>query len=149
MRAEDAGALAAYHADPAYLANYTEPPEAAAIVASARAWAREKPRRNYQFAVVLKSTDAVIGCAGLRQKGFPNGEAEVGVEIDPGSWRRGFARETLTELIRFGAAALSIETFWAITTPSNEGARALVGRFGFRLHDETANRVRLTRRADG
>lgn len=92
MRAEDAEPLAAYQSDPAYLAHYAAPPDAHTIVASAIEWSQEEPRINFQFAVVLASSDFVIGCAGLRQRGYSTGEAEIGIEIDPRYWRRGFVR---------------------------------------------------------
>ena len=102
MGADDAKALSEYQSDSSYLEHYATPPDAYAIVASAIEWAREKPRFNYQFTVVLASSNCVVGCAGLRQRDYPSGEAEIGIEVDPTYWRQGFAREALHELVSFG-----------------------------------------------
>ena len=51
--------------------------------ATVRRWANERPRVNYQLIVTLSAGGCVIGCAGLRQAGYPLGEAEVGIELDP------------------------------------------------------------------
>ena len=134
MRTEDAEFLSAYQSDIAYLEHYSEQPAAAAIVAAAITWAQKEPRSNFQLAVVLESAVTVIGCAGLRQQGYPTGEAEVGVEINPSYWRRGLAKEVLNALIEFGVSNLNISRYWAITTPSNRPAQRLVEGIGFRRY---------------
>ena len=143
MRAEDAEPLSAYQSDPAYLAHYAAPPDAHAIVASAIKWALEEPRINFQFAVVLASSDTVVGCAGLRQRSYSKREAEIGVEIDPRYWRRGLAREVLSELISFGVSTLSVEMFWGCTARSNRPAQSLVEEFGFTRVDSTGDSIRM------
>ena len=148
MRDEDAACLSAYQSNCSYLAHYPTPPDAHAIVASAVEWASEKPRINFQFAVVLASSGDVVGCAGLRQRDYPSGEAEIGVEIDPSYWRRGFAREVLRELIRFGICNLSIESFWGCTTRSNRPGPSLVEEFGFTKYDEVGDTVRMRLRGE-
>ena len=60
------------------------------------------PRVNFQFAVVLASSNSVVGCARLRQRDYPSAEAEIGIEVNPTYWRQGFAREALHELVSFG-----------------------------------------------
>ena len=141
--AEDENVLSAYQSDPAYLAHYTKMPDAGSIVASAIDWAREQPRKNYQFAVVLQSSGEVIGCAGLRQRGYPAGDAEIGVELSPVYWRRGFAKEVLSALLAFGQSNLALTTFWAETTGSNVPAQSLVDRFGFSQVSTSTNAARF------
>lgn len=140
---EDIESLAAYQSNSSYLRHYSEPPDTHEIVADAIKWARREPRTNFQFAVVLKTTDAVIGCAGIRLHGYSIGEAEIGIEINPNLWRQGFAREALSALIDFGISKLSVKTFWAYTARSNRAAQALVEEFGFAKFDETGDMVRM------
>jgi len=106
-------------------------------------WAAEIPRTNFQFAIVLAANEQVIGCAGLRQSGYPRGEGEIGIEINPEYWRQGFARETVSALIEFGTSRLLLETFWGCTTPANHRAQALIEEFGFARWDLTDDTVRL------
>ena len=70
-------------ATPATWGDYLERSDSERIVQSARLWAAESPRLNYQLIITLASGATVIGCAGLRQTGYPPGEAEVGIELDP------------------------------------------------------------------
>ena len=146
MRAEDASYLAAYQSNPAYLQHYDETANAVEIVQVAMDWALECPRANYQFAVALRSSDSVVGCAGLRQHGYRKGEAELGIEIDPRRWREGLAGEALAALIEFGASTLSLSCYWAVTTSSNESALALIEKFGFTFQARDRNSVRYLRR---
>jgi RimJ/RimL family protein N-acetyltransferase len=143
MKPEDEEALSAYQTHPDYLAHYAVAPNSQFIVASAIEWAQEDPRTNFQYAVVLESDESFIGCAGLRQTGYPPGEAEIGVEIKPQYWRRGFAREVLSELLQFGASRLGITVFWAETAASNAPAQALVEEFGFSRADSIGDLIRL------
>ena len=143
MRVEDVESLASYQSDSAYLRHYSEPPDAHAIVAAAMEWAREEPRTNFQFAVVRKLTEAVIGCAGIRMRGHAVGEAQIGIEIDPSCWRRGFAREALSALIEFAVSNLMVDTIWAYTAHSNCAAQTLVKEFGFVEYAEEGDIVQL------
>jgi len=119
----DARALAAYQSDARYLAHYTEPPDADAIIATACRWAAESPRRNHQFVVTLG--DAVIGCAGVREAG------DLGIELDPRHWGKGYAREALTALIAFARDELGIARLTASTAATNARAHRLVEALGF------------------
>lgn len=146
MRPDDVAWLAEYQSNPDYLRHYAEKPDAAAIVRAAIAWAGESPRRNLQFAVVLADEKIGVGCAGLRRRGYPPGEAELGVEIDPGYWRRGLATEALGALIEYGTTALGLVRYWAITAPANPAANALLEGLRFHAHDTPGGTRRLARR---
>ena len=126
---DDAPGLAAYQTDPRYLEHYPEAPDAERIVATARQWATESPRRNYQL--MIEAAEATIGCAGLRQIGHPPGEAEVGVELHPDHWGRGYAREVLSALIEFARDEVGVARLCAMTTPTNERAHRLMQHLGF------------------
>lgn len=113
-----------YQADPRYLEHYEETPDEAAIRAQARAWASEEPRLRYQLAVVLEGQ--LIGCVGAR--GDEGGCFELGAELDPGHWGRGYATEAMRGLLDWlgpRVRALSAET-----APGNERAHRLAARFG-------------------
>ena len=127
----DAHALAAYQSDARYLEHYPEPTDADRIVQMARRWATDSPRLNYQFIITLGRGGPVIGCAGLRQAGYPSGGAEVGIELDPDHWGVGHAREALSALIEFARGEAGVVQLFALTTPTNVRAHRLVQSMGF------------------
>ena len=127
----DALALAAYQSETRYLEHYPEPPDAERIVQLARRWATDSPRLNYQLIITLGRGGPVIGCAGLRQAGYPSGRAEVGIELDPDHWGVGHAREALSALIEFARGEVGVVQLFALTTPTNVRARRLFQSMGF------------------
>ena len=127
----DALALASYQSNPRYLEHYLERSDSQRIVQLARLWAAESPRLNYQLIITLALGATVIGCAGLRQAGYPPGEAEVGIELDPEYWGAGYAREVLSALIEFARLQVGAQRLYALTTPTNVRAHRLVQGMGF------------------
>src|SRR5688572_15170568 len=84
-----------YQSDPLYLQYYpwidrTE--EAArSFVQNFINWQHEQPRLKYQFALILKSEDLLIGNCGIRKKVSNPFEAEIGYEIATPYWKQGLA----------------------------------------------------------
>ena len=128
----DQAILGLYQSDQRYLAHYVQPPDAKMIIALAMQWADQQPRENYQLIVCLKGADQVIGCAGLRTATCRAGEAEVGVEIDPSHWAKGYATEVLAEIVNL-AKSLALARLLAVTNEANLAAIALTQSAGFRL----------------
>lgn len=135
---DDALALASYQSDPRYREHnpenpgaQSELPDAQRIVQLARLWATDFPRLNYQLIITLGPGGSVIGCAGLRQAGYPPGEAEIGIELDPEYWGAGYAREVLAALIEFARSQVGARRLWALTAPTNVRAHRLVQGMDF------------------
>ena len=140
---DDAPALASYQSDPRYREHYPEIPDAQRIVQLARLWAIDSPRLNYQLIITLDPRGSIIGCAGLRQAGYPPREAEVGMELDPEYWGAGFAREALAALIEFARSKVGVRRLWALTTPTNVRAHRLVQGMGFSVAPSGAQEARF------
>jgi ribosomal-protein-alanine N-acetyltransferase len=147
---DDALALASYQSDPRYRALYPEVPvaqseilDAQRIVQLARIWATDLPRLNYQLIITLRPGSTVIGCAGLRRAGYPPGEAEVGIELDPEYWGAGYAREALAALIEFARSQVGARVLWALTAPTNVRVHRLVQGLGFASAPPCAQEARF------
>jgi ribosomal-protein-alanine N-acetyltransferase len=119
--AADAAAFRAYHEDPRYRALYGDGIADAApgLLQQFIAWAAEKPRRNFQFAVTEREAPGrLIGCAGLRQAGFAPGQAEFGLELAADQWGRyGCAIEVAAALLRFGFGTLALDCIHGVSVP--------------------------------
>jgi RimJ/RimL family protein N-acetyltransferase len=122
----DLPALAAYHADPRYR-EFCGPgdPRAAELLAMFLRWARERPRRNFQLAITRGGE--LIGCAGVRTAGPP----ELGLELAPRSWGRGYATEAAGALLRLAFESLGVERVRGSTAVGNVRVERLVRRLGF------------------
>jgi RimJ/RimL family protein N-acetyltransferase len=132
----DRPAFLAYHADPRYLAfsgpEESGPDHAERLLQTFQEWAAERPRRNYQLAIVQrKEPGELVGCAGLRAAGFEPGLAELGIELAPHDWgRHGYAVEVGRALLEFGFGALDLREIRSVTVDANARAERLAGWFG-------------------
>ena len=129
--ASDVSALREYQRDPRYLEHYPQPPDPLQIVVRSTRWARESPRLNFQFVIARGASEPTIGCAGVRRAGAAPGEAEVGIELNPEYWGRGYATDTLERLIDFARQDLELVTLLASSSPTNRRAHELLRRVGF------------------
>lgn len=131
----DLAAFQAYRADPRYLEYYE--PAAAERDRSERllerflAWSRERPRRNFQLAVVERNKEHLIGCCGLRTQGLPVGCAEYGIEISPESWGAGLATEASRLLLEFGFGRLALTEVRCVSVTQNLRLARLAKGLGF------------------
>src|SRR5438874_10130911 len=69
---------------------------------------QERPRTKFQLAISLPEGGRLIGNCGIRRKGPESPEAEIGYELDPRYWGRGYATEAAGAMLRFGFEALGL-----------------------------------------
>lgn len=108
--------MLAYQNDPLYLRYYswTERPEAQvrAFLKMLIDYQSEEPRRKFQLAITLPETGDLIGNCGIRRKADNDWEADIGYELAPAHWGRGYATEAArtrrTRFPRDGAASYLI-----------------------------------------
>jgi RimJ/RimL family protein N-acetyltransferase len=134
---EDELAFLAYHADPRY-AQFCFPEELEAeytreLLHSFIRWGSEQPRCNYQFAIVTyQNRKELIGCCGLRIKGYDAKKAELGIELAPQYWGRyRYAIEIVSSLLEFGFQQLGLQEVNAFSISANSRVVRLAHRYGF------------------
>lgn len=134
--ADDAPAVAAYHRDPRFQRFYPErlhaEREAHALVERFLAWQREEPRCRYQLAVALADPGEPIGSVGLRSAAAGARVADLGFELAPDHWGRGYATEAARALLEHGFGALGLHRVHAHCIADNLGSRRVLERLGMR-----------------
>ncbi|MFF4895861.1 GNAT family N-acetyltransferase [Streptomyces sp. NPDC001068] len=73
----------------------------------------------------------VVGHAGFHGPPDEAGMVEIGYSVAPDFRRRGYARSTLTELLRRAAAETAVTTVRAAISPDNVASLAAISGFGF------------------
>lgn len=137
---EDESAFLTYHADPRY-AEFCSPEELTLdftheLLQRFIQWAAEVPRRNYQFAIVDRRNQKLMGCAGLRQEGYPIGQAELGIELAPQYWGRyAYAIEVGKAMIDFGFHDLGLKEILGLSVSVNLRVSRLAEHYGFQAID--------------
>lgn len=102
----------------------------------ARAWlerarTRLQAQQGIQFVIVDKAREQVIGGAVVFGFDFDSGLAEIGYAIGQPYWGRGYMREILQGLIRFGFEALGLRRLEAQVDVRNTGSHHLLLAVGF------------------
>jgi [ribosomal protein S5]-alanine N-acetyltransferase len=133
---EDAPAFEAYHDDPRslefYGAEQAKPGHATELLDLFRTWADERPRRNYQLAIVRRDeTQTLVGCCGLRSADSEKSRAELGIELAPEYWGRyRYAIEVIESLVEFGFDDLGLQEIYGGTVSANTRIVRLLESYG-------------------
>lgn len=134
--ADDWPAVLAYQSDPRYLRYYawTERTEAEvrALVQRFLDWQGEEPRLKFQLAVTLADGGQLIGNCGIRLEKAGAREGEVGYEIDPLYWGRGYATEAARAMVRFGFGELGLHRIRGHTVAENVASQRVMEKLGMR-----------------
>src|SRR5687767_4699421 len=94
---EDWEAVLTYQSDPLYLRYNPWTQRSEADVREFVGWflanQQEQPRAKFQLAVILKMEGRLIGNCGVRVNDPELREGNIGYELDPRHWGRGYATE--------------------------------------------------------
>ncbi|HWK90222.1 MAG TPA: GNAT family N-acetyltransferase, partial [Longimicrobium sp.] len=85
-------------------------------------WAAERPRTRVQLAIVPRGGGPVIGNVGLRRDGDGWPVADMGYELDPAHWGRGYALEAARALLGWGFGAWGLERAHAHCVAENQAS---------------------------
>jgi len=144
---DDWRAVLAYQTDPLYLRYYswTERTEAdvRSFVQMFVEQQRVELRAKYQLAVVLKESGQLIGNCGVRITQYARGEADIGYELDPRHWNKGYATEAARAMLDFGFEALNLHRIWAECVAENVGSARVLEKIGMRQEGRLREKIYL------
>ena len=129
-------AVLAYQQDPLYL-RYNEwtsrtPEEVRAFIQMFLDHQKQDPRIKFQFAVTLKSTGELIGNCGVRRDSVDAHEGDMGYELDPQQWRKGYATEAARAVMHFGFSELKLHRISAWCVADNVRSAHVLEKLGMR-----------------
>ncbi|HEU5370208.1 MAG TPA: GNAT family protein [Ktedonobacterales bacterium] len=131
---EDWPAVLAYQSEPAYLRYnpWTErtADDVQAFVQRFIDWQHAEPRHRYQLAVTLQETGELIGNCGLRLEHPGAPEGDIGYELAPWQWGKGYATEAAHSMVAFGFEELRLHRIWAGCIVENIGSSRVMEKLG-------------------
>jgi [ribosomal protein S5]-alanine N-acetyltransferase len=148
----DYGAMLSYQSDERYRRYYPGvTPEQQAentrkLLQSQLDARREQPRTGYQLVIALRGDRRMLGNVGVRVKRAGDTEGDMGCELAPRYWNRGYATEATEAMLTFGFEHLGLHRIWASTMAPNTGARRVLEKLGMTLEGELRETTLL---ADG
>ena len=143
-------AVLAYQSDPLYLRYYdwTErTPEAVQeFVQMFLTQQEQQPRTKFQLAITLRSDHQLIGNCGIRMASADAHEGDIGFELSPKHWGRGYATEAARAVLTFGFTELHLHRIWSWCVADNVGSARVLEKIGMqpegRLRDKEYYRGR-------
>ena len=135
--ADDWPDVLAYQRDPRYLRFYpwddrTEA-EVRSFVQMFLDQQADRPRREFQLAITLSESGRLIGNCGLRLKPENDWEADIGYELAPEHWGRGYATEAALAIVDFGFRELRLHRVSSWFVADNTASAKVLERVGLRL----------------
>ena len=133
---DDWPAVLAYQKDPRYLEYYPQPTRGESDAKEFVRWfldeQAESPRRRFQLATVLRESSELIGNCGIRRKPDNEWEADIGYEIAPECWGRGYATEAATALVEHGFSEMGLHRISSWCIAENGASVSVLRKLGLR-----------------
>jgi [ribosomal protein S5]-alanine N-acetyltransferase len=98
-------------------------------------------RRTYTLAAALRTTDEVIGSAGLVVEDLDTKSGSIGYVIHPAFWGRGYATEAAERLLQFGFTDLRLHRIWATCRPDNRASARVLEKVGMQLEGQLRDHI--------
>jgi len=148
LRAADAPALFAIHADPAFARFWSSPPwtemaQAEQLIAQDQL--DLAAGEHVRLGISRRHDDRLLGSCTLFKIHATNRRAELGYGLGPAFWGLGYAQEAVRTLLGFGFAdkargGLGLHRVEADIDPDNEASARLLTRLGFSLEGRLRER---------
>ncbi|WEG14432.1 GNAT family N-acetyltransferase [Pullulanibacillus sp. KACC 23026] len=90
-----------------------------------------KKKRGLRWGIEIKGTQGIIGTIGFNAWSPKHRRAEIGYEIHPEHWRKGYTFEAVSRVIQFGFNEFGLTRIGAIVFKENVASSQLLTKFGF------------------
>ncbi len=133
---DDWPAVLAYQSDPRYLRYYEwESRDEQGVREFLKMFLdhqKQNVRHKFQLAVTLRESGQLIGNCGIRMDDPDSRVGDIGYELAPDQWGKGYATEAAREIVRFGLEELGLHRVWAWCIADNVGSWRVMEKLGMR-----------------
>ncbi|HEX5589878.1 MAG TPA: GNAT family N-acetyltransferase [Candidatus Limnocylindrales bacterium] len=113
---------------------YAAPVDLAAAEAELRRFVLDlfAVRAGFRWGIATRDDPALIGSAGLyRWVDTPTPQAELGYDLDPSAWGRGYMHEALGAILGLAFGRMGLERVEAFVLATNDRSQRVLERLGF------------------
>ncbi|OCA84019.1 acetyltransferase [Bacillus sp. FJAT-27225] len=90
-----------------------------------------KEKRGIRWGIEIKGHQGIIGTIGFNAWSPKHKRAEIGYEIHPEHWRKGYTSEAVLKAIQYGFDELGLARIGAVVFINNEASNNLLNKLGF------------------
>ncbi|RLL48352.1 N-acetyltransferase [Oceanobacillus piezotolerans] len=90
-----------------------------------------KDKRGIRWGITIKGSQNIIGTIGFNAWSPKHKRAEIGYEIHPDYWRKGYASEAVLKVIQYGFDELGLFRIGAVVFINNQASNKLLSKLGF------------------
>jgi ribosomal-protein-alanine N-acetyltransferase len=90
-----------------------------------------EPRNQHRWIMVLKENGEKIGTCGYHCWKRESCEIEMGYDLQPSYWRKGYMSEALTAIIKFAAEEMKVKKIYAHISVDNIASIKIAEKMGF------------------
>ena len=88
-------------------------------------------KKGIRWGIEIKGSKGIIGTIGFNAWSPKHRRAEIGYEIHPEHWRKGYTFEALSKVIQHGFEELDLTRLGAVVFIDNEASHYLLSKAGF------------------
>ncbi|RFU65065.1 GNAT family N-acetyltransferase [Peribacillus glennii] len=88
-------------------------------------------KRGIRWGIERKGIKGIVGTIGFNSWFAKHKRAEVGYEIHPDQWRKGYAAEAISKVLSFGFDVMDLSRIGAVVFIDNEASKNLLTKIGF------------------
>jgi RimJ/RimL family protein N-acetyltransferase/GNAT superfamily N-acetyltransferase len=104
--------------------------ETKAFIQKTLAKQKEQPRLSFNFALVNKQDNKLIGACEIRIKSVENKEGEIGYILNHRYWNQGYMTEAAHAVMAFGFEKFGLHRIIATCDPANSGSYRVMEKLG-------------------
>ncbi|MCM3413711.1 GNAT family N-acetyltransferase [Metabacillus litoralis] len=90
-----------------------------------------REKRGIRWGIERREAEGIIGTIGFNAWSPKHKRAEIGYEIHPSHWRKGYTAEALSTVISYGFEKLDLNRIGAVVFTENEASNKLLVKAGF------------------
>ncbi len=100
-----------------------------------------RDQRGIRWGIERKGSPGLIGTIGLNAWSPKHRRAEIGYEIHPDHWRKGYASEAAACVVGYGFEALRLARIGAVVFTENAASSGMLEKLGFRREGVLRNYI--------
>jgi [ribosomal protein S5]-alanine N-acetyltransferase len=90
-----------------------------------------REKRGIRWGVELKTTKELIGTIGFNALSLKHKRGEIGYELHPRHWRKGYATEAIRKVLSYGLNEMGLTRIGAVVFLKNTASNELLLNLGF------------------